>query len=239
MNTKRTRNDPRREATREALIEAAETMIGEAGVEGVSLRQIGAAVGSLNKTVVTYHFGSKDALIEAIYRHRLPLLDERRGVLRARIEQAGLLDNVEALLWVMWQPLFEQVNEAGMHSYARFLGSVFRAGLARSRGRISSDFAATAELSERVRNLLPSDAECIREMRWAVARNMVLDCLLLIDQRPTSSPGEAQHLFDDTITMATAALLAPAHPASRSVLSKGRSRRLSGQLRSRDSDRTT
>ena len=59
----RRRIDPRREATRVALIEAAESLIAEAGVEGTSTRQIGAAIGSHNTNVVAYHFGSKEALL--------------------------------------------------------------------------------------------------------------------------------------------------------------------------------
>ena len=58
------RRDPRREATARALIEAAESLFGQAGVDGVSTRQIGAAIGSANTNVVAYHFGAKDALIE-------------------------------------------------------------------------------------------------------------------------------------------------------------------------------
>ncbi len=50
--TRRTRNDPRRAATRAAITETAETLFAEHGIDGVSLRQIGTAVGSANTSGV-------------------------------------------------------------------------------------------------------------------------------------------------------------------------------------------
>ena len=87
------RPDPRGEATRIALIEAAESLFADSGVEGVSTRQIGAAIGSSNTNVVAYHFGGKEALIREVYRHRLPQIDRRRGELLKEAERAGVADH--------------------------------------------------------------------------------------------------------------------------------------------------
>src|SRR5262245_52289342 len=61
---KRNRNDPRHDATRNALLDTAEAMFAESGISAVSLRQIGIAIGSANANVVGYYFGDKEALIE-------------------------------------------------------------------------------------------------------------------------------------------------------------------------------
>lgn len=206
--SQRRRNDPRREATREALIEAAEAMIARLGVEGVSLRQIGAAVGSLNKTVVTYHFGSRDALIEAVYRHRLPAFDTRRGELLEQTKAADR-DRLEILMWVLWQPIFEQVNETGIHSYGRFLGNILRAGLAESREILKDDYPVTEKIMALIDDITPSDYGEVRQRRWALATNIVLDALLLIDLLPPIKLGEGQKYFDDAIVMAATGLMAP------------------------------
>jgi AcrR family transcriptional regulator len=68
-------------STKEQILAAAERMIADRGVDGVSMRQIGAAVGSGNNSAVLYHFGSKEKLVEAVFEHRLPGLRARRAEL--------------------------------------------------------------------------------------------------------------------------------------------------------------
>ena len=67
--------------TKEQLVVAADRLIAEHGVDGVSMLQIGAAAGSGNKSAVQYHFGSKEQLVQAIFDHRLPRLIARRSLL--------------------------------------------------------------------------------------------------------------------------------------------------------------
>src|SRR5258708_377116 len=69
--------------TKEQILLAAERMIADHGVDGVSMRQIATAIGSGNNSAVLYHFGSKEKLVEAIFEHRLPRLRERRAELIA------------------------------------------------------------------------------------------------------------------------------------------------------------
>ena len=56
-------------ATRERLIDIAEELFAQEGVEGVSIRSVNAAAG-LAPAGVHYHFGSKDALLEEVVRRR-------------------------------------------------------------------------------------------------------------------------------------------------------------------------
>src|SRR5689334_19816156 len=64
------------EATRRRLIIAAEELFAELGVDAVSVRSINQAAG-LGSASVHYHFGSKEALLDAV------LLDHGRGVREA------------------------------------------------------------------------------------------------------------------------------------------------------------
>ena len=64
--------------TRMRLILAAEQLFAENGIEGVSLRQVNVAAGQKNASATHYHFGSKDALIEAIFSHRMEAINARR-----------------------------------------------------------------------------------------------------------------------------------------------------------------
>jgi AcrR family transcriptional regulator len=152
----RTRRDPRREATRVALIEKAEALIAEFGVLGVSTRQIGAAIGSANNNVVAYHFGSKEELITAIYHHRLPAIEARRAELLAELELRGHDDNVFDLMVAIWRPLYEQRGEDGKPSYVAFLAGLARSGWAWTRYSLGQDYPVTNAIIERLR---PTDRD--------------------------------------------------------------------------------
>jgi AcrR family transcriptional regulator len=202
----RKRHDRRRETTRIAIIEAAETMFAEGTVEAVSIRQIGAAIGSANPSVVGYHFGGKDALIEEIYRYRVPQLEARRAELLAEVEKSQSALNLETLMRVLWQPLFELTNESGQHTYARFLSSVFREGLAKTREMVNPEFPVTRGLVERIRALLPTNLGNAADRRWPLVTYIVLNALLLIDQELPGNGPDAEAFFYDAIAMATTAL---------------------------------
>ena len=62
---------PAAKSTKEEIVLAGERLIADHGVDGVSMRQIGAAIGSGNNSAVLYHFGSKEKLVEAIFEYRL------------------------------------------------------------------------------------------------------------------------------------------------------------------------
>lgn len=198
--------DLRSEATRRALIEAAESLFARHGFEKVSTRQIGAAIGSANNGVISYHFGSKDALIDSIYRHRLPQIERRRQELFAQAVSQGAQEDVVTILSCIWIPLFEQVNEAGMHTYADFLCSMIRLGLPRTRQIVTNDFPTALQLIDCIRPQLPFESGSSWEMRWSIATNMVLDALRFIDNRQLGISPEAESLFNEAILMAKAAL---------------------------------
>ena len=107
-------------------MEAAERLWGARGIEGVSLREIGFASGSANKSSISYHFGDRRGLIAAIFRARIPALDERREPLLAAAKAEGMLDDPETLLRITFIPVFEDVDQHGRHSFAAFLRSVNR-----------------------------------------------------------------------------------------------------------------
>jgi AcrR family transcriptional regulator len=64
-------------STRQRILVAAEELFARLGFEGASLRQVTAAAG-VNLAAVNYHFGSKEALIEEVFRRRLDELNGRR-----------------------------------------------------------------------------------------------------------------------------------------------------------------
>jgi AcrR family transcriptional regulator len=207
---KRRRHDPRRESTRVALIEAAESLIAEHGAEAVSTRQIGAAIGALNTNVVAYHFGGKDALIEAVYRHRLPEIDRRRSELLAEAERRGEGESLRALIGVLALPWFEQVDPEGRHSFAGFIAAVERGGLIALRGGIVDEFPESSRVTRRIASSLPSTAGGQFGSRLRLATAMILSALQMIDREAPGDPARRRELFEDCLDMAAGALAAPA-----------------------------
>ena len=73
--------DVRNNDTRERILDAAEHQFMAHGYEGTSMRQITGEAG-VNLAAVNYHFGSKESLMQEVFRRRLDWLnDERMRVL--------------------------------------------------------------------------------------------------------------------------------------------------------------
>ncbi|MCF8198223.1 MAG: TetR family transcriptional regulator [Sulfuritalea sp.] len=63
--------------TRSRILDAAENLFVEHGLDATTMRMI-TADAKANLAAVNYHFGSKEALIEAVFRRRLTWLNEQR-----------------------------------------------------------------------------------------------------------------------------------------------------------------
>jgi len=79
--------------TRERILDAAEVLFAAHGFEATSMRMI-TGLANVNLAAVNYHFGSKDALIQEVFRRRLTGLNQRRMV---ALEEAEAESGGEAL----------------------------------------------------------------------------------------------------------------------------------------------
>jgi AcrR family transcriptional regulator len=108
-------------STKQQLVRTAERLFAVHGIEGVSLRQISVEAGMANPTVVQYHFGSKDGLVEAILQSRIEHLSRRRSLLDARAPADDLRAVIEAHLL----PVIELGEEDDCY-YLMFLEHLMR-----------------------------------------------------------------------------------------------------------------
>ena len=94
------------EATKEKILDAAERLFAQSGLERVSMRDITRAAG-VNLAAVNYHFGSKDGLIVAVFDRRLGPLNEQRLAALALVEAAAgkRPPRVEAILGALIRPV--------------------------------------------------------------------------------------------------------------------------------------
>jgi AcrR family transcriptional regulator len=104
------------------LIEAAERLIAERGVHGVSLREIGAEAGQRNTGAVRYHFGSKEQLVSAVFQHRMaPINEHRVQLLDEQPATTHHDERLRGLIEAFLYPLARMLGEPGRPSwYLRF-----------------------------------------------------------------------------------------------------------------------
>jgi AcrR family transcriptional regulator len=95
---------PRGLRTRERILDAAERLWGERGVEGVSLREIRIAAGQRNSSALQFHFGGRDGLLLALAERHLPRLAARQERLYADLVAAGRCDDFDGLVEVLVRP---------------------------------------------------------------------------------------------------------------------------------------
>ena len=107
------------------LVVAAERLFAKHGIDGVSLRQIATEAGSSNNSAVHYHFGSKQGLIAAIFRHRLPQIMSERRLLAARCDPDDLRSRFEA----HFLPVLTMAEAPDNH-YVSFIEQIQRMDLA-------------------------------------------------------------------------------------------------------------
>lgn len=109
--------------TRERLLEAAETLFAERGFAETSLRGLTRAAGT-NLAAVHYHFGSKEALLRAVFERRIGPINRERLARLERLRPGGRPD-VEDLLEAFLAPALSLLD-ADAPGESRFLRLVGR-----------------------------------------------------------------------------------------------------------------
>lgn len=95
--------------TRERLLDAAERLFAENGFEATSLRDITARA-KANLAAVNYHFGSKEALVRAVFERRLGEVNRKRLALLNGTGRGR--PSPESILHAFIAPTFDLMKEA-------------------------------------------------------------------------------------------------------------------------------
>jgi AcrR family transcriptional regulator len=90
-------------STPERILQAAERLFSERGIDAVSLREITTAAG-VNSAAAHYHFGSKEAVLEELFAQRArPIAEQREAMLaKVRTDKQG-------------RPVLEDILRAFLH----------------------------------------------------------------------------------------------------------------------------
>jgi AcrR family transcriptional regulator len=135
---------PRGEVTKARLLEAAEKLFAERGVDGVSLREINTAAQQRNNVALQYHFANRDGLILAIAQKHMPRLDARQDELYAEAEADGMLHDFRTMVGVLWRPAAEYIGQGPSERAWLRIAAELGARPETARGDISNSASSTA-----------------------------------------------------------------------------------------------
>lgn len=211
----------RGEATRELILQAAERLIYEHGVDGLSMRQIGAALGQGNNSVIQYHFDSKEGLVRAIIARRAAQFVPIRAKMLADAKAAGKTGDVATLLAILLFPIATVRDEAGRHIYAGFMLHSLRTMWDQNAQMLHIAWTEPGPVLETTQFL---NALYPNMPRWQIAQRMLrlnrLFVSALIDQDNIRGIGgrcpDENYLLQDLLNMMAAAFKAPLPPETAS-----------------------
>jgi AcrR family transcriptional regulator len=220
--------------TRDKLVLAAERLFAERGIDNVSLREINRAAGQRNVAALHYHFGTREALLEAIFERRMAGINRRRVALLDAIEAEGREDSIRAVVEAMVLPLAEQLDPAADGgAYVRFLAQAISdpgvdvGGLVRD--KFDHGMVRTRRLARRILDTLPAE---IVDERMTLASAQMVHALadkarrraarLPVGGRGADKPGETEFFVANLIDSLTGALNAPASQETLASLAEAR-----------------
>jgi AcrR family transcriptional regulator len=204
--------------TRESLLDAAESLFSEHGIQAASLRAITQQAGA-NLAAVHYHFGSKEGLVRAVFSRRLkPLNEERLRLLDAWEQGGGAEDGVEQVMNAFLAPAMRAVRETpdGARGFSRLMGRAFSEPNEEIRTMMSQEFAEVVRrFLAALRSLLPHLSE--QELLWrfhfaAGAMAHTVSCGYLLEKYSGGlcHPSNSEEALDHLVSFLAAGLRAPA-----------------------------
>lgn len=134
--------------TRRRILDAAEELFMQHGFEGASMRLLTARAG-VNLAAINYHFGSKNALIEAVFQRRLDPMNAARLAELDRLEaNAGEAPlPAEAIIRAFFGESIAMIEDGrnGGRNFVRLLGRTYTEPSKPIRALIGRMYAPTME----------------------------------------------------------------------------------------------
>lgn len=169
------------EVTRERLLDAAEKLFSEHGIDGVSMRDIASESG-LTLALANYHFGSKEGLYRAVFERRVPAVSaKRRAALAAAVTGPDTRAAIAAVLDALARPWVESRGMPGGLAYTRLVAREAGDPAEGGRGIVALHLDPIArEFMQAMVRVLPNVSR--RRIEWAY--HFFIGALLLILANP-------------------------------------------------------
>lgn len=151
-------------STKERLLTAAEDLFAQFGFAGTSLRQVTTRA-DVNIAAVNYHFGSKENLVNEVFRRRLDELSQKRLAALAFAREAAPTD-LEAILGAFVEPaLALTLDRHGGSAFVRVLARAYAEKNERLRKFLSDNYGhVLREFAKAIAELLPTLGK--EELYW-------------------------------------------------------------------------
>jgi AcrR family transcriptional regulator len=104
---------------RAALLDAASVLMDERGIDNVSLNQINRASGHRNRSAVSYHFGSRDAVVRELITRTMDVINAERNALLDHLETTGVPLTERTVMEVAVGPFTRQLRTEEGRRYLR------------------------------------------------------------------------------------------------------------------------
>jgi len=132
--------------TRTRILDSAEELFMQHGFEATSMRVLTSKAG-VNLAAVNYHFGSKHALIEAVFRRRLDPMNAARIAALDELEASGRALDAEAIIRAFVGPSLRMIEDArgGGRNFIRLLGRTYTEPAKSIRQLIGQMYAPTMQ----------------------------------------------------------------------------------------------
>lgn len=173
--------------TRARIVEVAERLFAEHGVEQTSTRTITAAAG-VNVAAANYHFGGRDGLLRAVLDRTIGPLNARRlALLDAAVAEHGDSLGVDDLLRAFLLPDLEVLAALGAErvQLARFIGRCYAQPSPAVEPLIRDQFA---EVAKRFYALLTSALPNIEFSELEFRMGLVVGVVVNLFERATAGP---------------------------------------------------
>jgi AcrR family transcriptional regulator len=136
--------------TKDRILGAAEELFAQHGFAGTSLRQV-TSLADVNIAAVNYHFGSKENLVNEVFRRRMDEMSERR-LAELRLAQEDHPGKLEPILAAFIEPALALTLDSHGAAFVRVLARAF------------------AEKNDRLRKFLSDNyGQVLREFAKAIA----------------------------------------------------------------------
>lgn len=111
--------------TRERILDAAESLFADHGIDAVPLRRI-IVEASVNAAAIHYHYGSKEALVKAVLARRIVPLNQERLTLLDQFEaKAGEVPvPIEEIMYALVSPAIHLQRTAGGSKFMSLVGRI-------------------------------------------------------------------------------------------------------------------
>jgi AcrR family transcriptional regulator len=215
----------RGDETRNRLLDVAEQMFGDRGVNGVSLREIRLASGARNTAAIQFHFGDREGLVHALTARHMPRIAELQQDLYEVMVREGR-DDSRSLVEVLVRPSADYLRLGpSERAWVKIMGDLgAEPALEPNEMALLAPEPAlrvSRRLYERLSSSVPEDVALERMIVLAQsAVHLCADRARLEDapcDRRTHAPTEL--FVENLVDMITGALFAPVGP--RGVLYPG------------------